>query len=101
MAGPLSDGAKGLNMLKGLNGAEFEWPVEMVISDIGMPEMDGYTLTGEIRNIPSMKDLYVLLHTSLNGAINAERAERAGANSILTKFVPEELVNAVRTALVK
>lgn len=93
------DGVEALNMLKELNGAEAEWPVEMVISDIEMPEMDGYTLTGEIRKTPSMKDLYVLLHTSLNGAINAERAERAGANSILTKFVPEELVHAVRDAL--
>ena len=93
------DGVEALNMLKELNGAEAEWPVEMVISDIEMPEMDGYTLTGEIRNTPSMKDLYVLLHTSLNGAINSERAKKAGANSILTKFAPDELVNAVRSAL--
>lgn len=93
------DGVEALQMLKELNGADSEWPVEMVISDIEMPEMDGYTLTGEIRSTASMKDLYVLLHTSLNGAINSERATKAGANSILTKFVPEELANAVRTAL--
>jgi two-component system chemotaxis response regulator CheV len=93
------DGAEALKMLNELNGADSEWPVEMVISDIEMPEMDGYTLTGEIRNNPSMKDLYVLLHTSLNGAINSERAMKAGANAILTKFVPEELANAVRSAL--
>ena len=68
-------------------------------SDIEMLEMDGYTLTGEIRNILSMNDLYVLLHTSLNGAINSERAKKAGANSILTKFMHEELANAVRSAL--
>jgi two-component system chemotaxis response regulator CheV len=94
------DGLEALQMLKELNGSESEWPVEMVVSDIEMPEMDGYTLTSEIRKIPSMKGLYVLLHTSLNGAINTERAKKAGADSILTKFVPEELANAVRGALI-
>ena len=93
------DGAEALQMLNELNGPESEWPVEMVVSDIEMPEMDGYTLTTQIRSTPSMSDLYVLLHTSLNGAINAERAQKAGANSVLTKFVPEELANAVRAAL--
>jgi two-component system chemotaxis response regulator CheV len=93
------DGVEALQMLNELNGPESEWPVEMVISDIEMPEMDGYTLTAEIRNSPSMSNLHVLLHTSLNGAINAERAQKAGANSVLTKFVPEELANAVREAL--
>ncbi len=93
------DGLEALQMLNELNGAESEWPVEMVISDIEMPEMDGYTLTAEIRKSPSMSDLHILLHTSLNGAINTERAERSGANSILTKFAPDELANAVRSAL--
>jgi two-component system chemotaxis response regulator CheV len=93
------DGVEALQMLNELNGPESEWPVEMVISDIEMPEMDGYTLTSEVRNTPSMQNLYVLLHTSLNGAINAERAEKAGANAVLTKFVPDELVKAVRSAL--
>ncbi|MDH5786576.1 MAG: chemotaxis protein [Chromatiales bacterium] len=94
------DGAEAIKMLQELNGAESEWPVDMVISDIEMPEMDGYTLTSEIRKIPSMSQLYVLLHTSLNGAINKERAERVGANSILTKFAPDELAQAVRVALI-
>lgn len=93
------DGAEALRMLNELNGADSEWPVEMVVSDIEMPEMDGYTLTTQIRNTPSMQGLYVLLHTSLNGAINAERAVKAGANAVLTKFVPDELANAVRVAL--
>ena len=93
------DGVEALQMLNELNGEESEWPVEMVVSDIEMPEMDGYTLTAEIRKSPSMSNLHILLHTSLNGAINTERAERSGANSILTKFAPDELVEAVRGAL--
>ncbi len=73
--------------------------IPMVISDIEMPEMDGYTLVEKIRNTPAMRDLYVLLHTSLNGSINVEMAKRSGANDILEKFVPEELVAAVTKGL--
>lgn len=91
------DGKEALAMLKQFNcGDPGEEPIEMVISDIEMPEMDGYTLTSEIRQTPQLSALYVLLHTSLNGAINTERAEKAGANAVLTKFVPEELVKEVQ-----
>ncbi|MGM0593987.1 MAG: chemotaxis protein [Pseudomonadota bacterium] len=90
------DGLEAMNVLKERNmGESNAEPVEMVLSDIEMPEMDGYTLTAEIRQNPKLSDLYVLLHTSLNGAINTERAERAGADAVLTKFVPEELARAV------
>src|SRR3569832_1403578 len=42
----------------------------MVISDIEMPEMDGYTLTTKIRGDNRLRDLYVMLHTSLSGLFN-------------------------------
>ena len=91
------DGKEALETLNQLNGGEDRSAaVEMVISDIEMPEMDGYTLTTEIRKSPQLAELYVLLHTSLNGAINTERAEKVGANAVLTKCVPEELAKAVQ-----
>lgn len=91
------DGKEALEQLEQLNSQDdAAVAVEMVISDIEMPEMDGYTLTSEIRKSPRLSRLYVLLHTSLNGAINAERAEKVGANAVLSKFVPEELARAVR-----
>ena len=43
--------------------------ISLVISDIEMPEMDGYTLT-EVRRNPDLKDLYVILHSSLSGVFN-------------------------------
>lgn len=90
------NGVEAMAQLHKLNGAVAEGPpVDMVLSDIEMPEMDGYALTRAIRAEPALKELYTLLHTSLNGAINAEKAHKAGANDILTKFVPEELAKAV------
>ncbi len=91
------DGKEALAALKSL--AQDGTLVDMVLSDIEMPEMDGYTLTREIRNDPALQHLYVLLHTSLNGAINTEKAQKAGANDVLTKFVPVDLAHAVARAL--
>lgn len=58
----------------------------MVISDIEMPEMDGYTLTMEIRKDPQLKDLYVILHTSLSGVFNEAMVHKVGANHFIAKY---------------
>lgn len=73
--------------------------ISLVISDIEMPEMDGYTLTAEVRRNPDLKDLYVILHSSLSGVFNKAMVERVGANAFIAKFNPDELGNAVKTAL--
>lgn len=66
-------------------------PIDVVVSDIEMPEMDGYALTRHLRGQADFADLYVLLHTSLDSTMNLEKARAAGANDILTKFSPPEL----------
>lgn len=67
----------------------------MLISDIEMPEMDGYTLTAEIRNDARLKDLYILLHSSLSGVFNEVMVKKVGANDFLAKFRPDDLVDRV------
>ena len=69
--------------------------IAMVISDIEMPEMDGYTLTSEIRRDPRLKDLYVLLHSSLSGVFNENMVKKVGANRFIPKFNTDELVNEI------
>ena len=71
----------------------------MLISDIEMPEMDGYTFTSEIRNNPNLKDLHVILHTSLSGVFNQAMVQKVGANNFIAKFQPDELAKAVQGAL--
>ena len=67
----------------------------MMISDIEMPEMDGYTLTAAIRNDPRLKDLHILLHTSLSGVFNKAMVKKVGADDFLAKFRPDDLVDLV------
>lgn len=73
--------------------------VALVISDIEMPEMDGYTLTAEIRNADAMRDLHVILHTSLSGVFNEAMVKKVGANQFIPKFNPDELATAVQEAV--
>jgi two-component system chemotaxis response regulator CheV len=78
---------------QGLNLAEH---VALMISDIEMPEMDGYTLTAEIRKDARMKDLKILLHTSMSGTFNQALVQKVGANRFLPKFSPDELAAEVQ-----
>lgn len=73
--------------------------IPLIISDIEMPEMDGYTLTAEIRDNPKLKDIKVVLHTSLSGVFNQAMVQKVGANDFIAKFNPDELAAAVNKHL--
>ena len=73
--------------------------VNLVISDIEMPKMDGYSFTTEIRKNPKLKDLYVILHTSLSGVFNEAMVQKVGADRFIPKFSPDDLANAVINGL--
>ncbi|MCV6589887.1 MAG: chemotaxis protein CheV [Marinobacterium sp.] len=67
----------------------------MIISDIEMPEMDGYTLTSMIREDERTAPSYVVLHTSLSGGFNVSMVKKVGADGFLAKFNPNELASVV------
>lgn len=82
-----------LNML-----AQGKDPMEelvMIISDIEMPEMDGYTFTTRVRNHPDLKNQFILLHTSLSGVFNEAMVKKVGADAFLAKFSPDDLARKV------
>ncbi|HLA32042.1 MAG TPA: chemotaxis protein [Pseudomonas sp.] len=70
-------------------------PIEVLVSDIEMPEMDGYDLVRTIRKHPDIGQTYVLLHTSLDSTMNTEKAQAVGANDVLTKFSTIDLSKAL------
>ncbi|MCK5831563.1 MAG: chemotaxis protein CheV [Methylococcales bacterium] len=71
----------------------------MIISDVEMPRMDGYTLATKIKNNAAMKNVYLILHTSLSGVFNTSMVEKVGANRFLAKFEPDALVTAIQDHL--
>ncbi len=70
--------------------------IALLISDVEMPEMDGYTLTAEIKADPKLAPLHVILHTSLSGVFNQAMIEKVGADDFIAKFNPDELAAAVK-----
>ena len=93
----LNDGRETLDYLKAMleEGHKPEEELLMLISDIEMPEMDGYTLTAEIRSDPRMSKLHILLHTSLSGVFNNAMVKKVGADDFLAKFRPDDLAGRV------
>ncbi|NOR69378.1 MAG: response regulator [Methylomarinum sp.] len=80
----------------GVNVAEH---YSMIISDVEMPRMDGYTLATKIKSHPEMKAVYLILHTSLSGVFNTSMVEKVGANKFLAKFDPDSLVKTIQDHL--
>ena len=70
--------------------------VPLLISDIEMPEMDGYTLTAEIKQHDRLKAIHVILHSSLSGVFNEVMIKKVGADQFIAKFNPDELASAVQ-----
>jgi len=92
------NGREGLELLQQWADNEpekIEKNLMMVISDVEMPEMDGYTLTTEIRKDPRLAALYIILHTSLSGVFNTVMVEKVGANEFIAKYDPDILGAAV------
>ena len=87
-----SNGKAALEYLEELAEADMvDASVEMIIADIEMPRMDGYTLTRKIREHSKLQHLNVILHSSLSGQFNVDMVKRAGADDFLAKFDPNEL----------
>ncbi len=87
------DGKEALEYLESLvaEGKDPNEELVLVISDIEMPEMDGYTFTAEVRGNPQLKDLHIILHTSLSGVFNEAMVKKVGADDFLSKFNPDLL----------
>ncbi|CAM4066603.1 chemotaxis protein CheV [Pseudoalteromonas byunsanensis] len=98
---PATDGQEALNLLKHWadEGIDVNKELLAVITDAEMPAMDGYRLTYEIRNDSRLKDLYVILNTSLSGSFNQAMVEKVGCNAFLSKFQPDLLVEEVQNRL--
>lgn len=70
-------------------------PIQILVSDIEMPELDGYQLATTVRGEACLKETYIILHTSLNSDVCRRYTQTSGANEGLCKFDPEALLAAI------
>ncbi|MDO8653835.1 MAG: chemotaxis protein [Undibacterium sp.] len=70
--------------------------VAMVLTDLEMPEMDGFTLTRNIKQDERFKGLPVVIHSSLSGTTNEDHVKSVGADAYVAKFVAEDLAATIR-----
>jgi two-component system chemotaxis response regulator CheV len=73
--------------------------VALVLTDLEMPEMDGFTLTRKIKQEPRFRSIPVVIHSSLSGTTNESHVQTVGADAYVGKFVPEELADTLRRML--
>jgi two-component system, chemotaxis family, chemotaxis protein CheV len=76
-----------------------EPPFDLIISDIEMPGMDGFTFTRSLRALDSCAATRIILHSSMSNPTNRLKAVEAGANDFVAKFDPNTLAEHVLTAL--
>jgi len=60
--------------------------VQLVVTDVEMPELDGMTLTSILKSDEHFRALPIIINTSLSGEENREKAKKSGADGFLVKF---------------
>ncbi|ABM00407.1 chemotaxis protein [Shewanella amazonensis] len=88
-----SNGRDALSMMT--QSADDKRPVDILVSDIEMPGLDGYELAFEVKNDTALAAAYIILHTSLSSEISVSQAKQVGADEALTKFDAQELIAAM------
>ena len=75
--------------------------VALVLTDLEMPEMDGFTLTRNIKQDGRFTGLPVVIHSSLTGKTNESHVKSVGADAYIAKFQAEELAATIRRVLAR
>ena len=69
--------------------------IDLVVTDIEMPNMNGYELTKQIRSDARFSSLPIIAVTSLAGEEDVERGRQAGLTNYLVKLDREKLLEAI------
>jgi DNA-binding response OmpR family regulator len=81
------DGATALQRLR------TDDPVDLILLDIMMPEMNGFEVLARLRDIPHRSDTPVIMLTGKGQSADREQAHSLGASDFLTKpFSPKKLL---------
>ena len=100
------NGAEAWNKLKEIatraetTGLPVKDYIQAILTDVEMPEMDGYVLTKKIKSDPRFNNIPVIMHSSLSAKANMSLGKGVGADAYVAKFEPKELSNMLSDILV-
>jgi len=80
-------------------GTDMHEELTMILTDVEMPEMDGYVLTRKIKSDPNFNNIPVIMHSSLTAETNHALGTGVGADAYVSKFEPRELAKALEKLL--
>ncbi|MCE5182564.1 MAG: chemotaxis protein [Betaproteobacteria bacterium] len=69
--------------------------IQLILTDVEMPEMDGYVLTKSIKSDPRFAGIPVIMHTSLSSDANQQIGRSVGVDEYVPKFEPQKLAAAL------
>ncbi|QNB07201.1 chemotaxis protein CheV [Herbaspirillum frisingense] len=75
--------------------------ISFVLTDLEMPEMDGFTLTRNIKREDFLKSIPVIIHSSLSGSANEDHVRSVGGDAYVAKFEANELASTIYGVLDK
>lgn len=75
--------------------------LDLVVSDVEMPRMDGYSLTMRLKNDENLSALPIIMHSSLGGEDNLRKGREAGADEYIVKFDPKVLLPVIERYMEK
>ncbi len=90
---------QGVSTKAGADGKKASDKIALVLTDLEMPEMDGFTLTRNIKTDARFRGIPVVIHSSLSGEANETHVKAVGADGYVAKFQAEELSAVIRKAL--
>ncbi len=82
-----------------LAGGHARESVQLVLTDVEMPEMDGYMLAKRIKSDPRFNGVSVIMHSSLSGDSNQQLGRSVGIDEYASKFEPVKLAAAISRML--
>ncbi|MBI5429584.1 MAG: chemotaxis protein CheV [Nitrosomonadales bacterium] len=73
--------------------------LHVILTDVEMPEMDGYMLTRKIKSDKRFEGITVLMHSSLSSSSNKQLGKAVGVDEYVAKFEPQRLAQTLARLL--
>jgi len=103
----VQSGLEGLEFLENIKreanqeGVDITDKIQLIISDIEMPGMDGLTFTKKVKEHPVFSKIPVVINTSLSDKATVDKAKFVKADAHLVKFDTKDLLHIVHEYAIK